>query len=464
MLYLLMRLKMKTIFSIFSFLLLLFFLIYLKYAVQQFFNPKVLNAPLKVLDNSVFAEEIGLILEGKKVDVSFPDIPVMVWWTSFTGDDGLQECDDGKSCFVTNDRKYMKHPNLANIFFYGTDFREYDLPLPRTDVHWSLLHEESPKNNQIFSHADMMSLFNHSSTFRKESDLALTTQYLEGLSSLIDDKYTNSFYQKNRLAEDEGLAPVVYVQSGCDTPSNRDIWVQEFMKYIQVDSLGSCLTNKDLPGSIRGSENMQNSDFYAEISKYKFMLTLENAVCPDYITEKLWRALQLGVIPIYLGAPNVDEYLPNPTSIISIQLYMQYMKHKTLKKVENQYLRHLLSERSWGVSVEDQMEKGNSVKHFQCLVCTRIHRSNKFKNMGFSSAVYRATKEHYGCPVPVHPITKQVDYSDRYVQDYFRMKYSSAIIKNFSEKGARLPGKVEFNDLVLDKWKTEFMKWNSNKD
>lgn len=42
MLYLLMRLKMKTIFSIFSFLLLLFFLIYLKYAVQQFFNPKVI--------------------------------------------------------------------------------------------------------------------------------------------------------------------------------------------------------------------------------------------------------------------------------------------------------------------------------------------------------------------------------------------------------------------------------------
>lgn len=37
---------------------------------------------------------------------------------------------------------------------------------------------------------------------------------------------------------------------------------------------------------------------------------------------------------------------------------------------------------SWGVSVEDQMEKGNSVKHFQCLVCTRIHRNNKFKNMG----------------------------------------------------------------------------------
>ena len=42
------------------------------------------------------------------------------------------------------------------------------------------------------------------------------------------------------------------------------------------------------------------------------------------------------------------------------------------------------------------------------------------------------------------------------------MKYSSEIIKKFGEKGARLPSKVEFNDLVLEKWKTEFKKWNSN--
>ena len=51
--------------------------------------------------------------------------------------------------------------------FYGTDFLTYDLPLPRKAHHeWALLHEESPKNNYLFSHAEIMELFNHSATFR----------------------------------------------------------------------------------------------------------------------------------------------------------------------------------------------------------------------------------------------------------------------------------------------------------
>ena len=44
-------------------------------------------------------------------------------------------------------REYDPPPVLMKVVLYC---REYDLPLPRTDVHWSLLHEESPKNNQIF--------------------------------------------------------------------------------------------------------------------------------------------------------------------------------------------------------------------------------------------------------------------------------------------------------------------------
>ena len=36
--------------------------------------------------------------------------------------------------------------------FYGTDTHLNDLPLPRLPQHaWTLLHEESPQNNIIFS-------------------------------------------------------------------------------------------------------------------------------------------------------------------------------------------------------------------------------------------------------------------------------------------------------------------------
>ena len=57
---------------------------------------------------------------------------------------------------------------------------------------------------------------------------------------------------------EDGLAPIAYVQSGCDTPSMRDEWVAELMKFIKVDSYGECLNNKQLSEDIRGSEKMDH--------------------------------------------------------------------------------------------------------------------------------------------------------------------------------------------------------------
>ena len=56
----------------------------------------------------------------------------------------------------------------------------------------------------------------------------------------------------------EGLAPVAYVQSGCDTPSGRDQWVKQFMKFVRVDSYGACLNNKEMPQDIKGSHKMND--------------------------------------------------------------------------------------------------------------------------------------------------------------------------------------------------------------
>merc|ERR1719495_2393968 len=180
--------------------------------------------------------------------MAYPQVPVMVWWTPFSGDTGVQKC--GKySCYVTN------------VFFYGTSVREADMPLPRRGLDWSLLHEESPKNNLLFSHSDMMSLFNHTSTFRLGSDYPLTTQYLEGLDQINDPTYITPLKHKNEYLT-SGLAPVVYVQSGCDAPSRRDEWIKAFMEYVPVDSYGSCLHNKDLPEDLQGSEQFENKNEY----------------------------------------------------------------------------------------------------------------------------------------------------------------------------------------------------------
>jgi alpha-1,3-fucosyltransferase 10 len=54
---------------------------------------------------------------------------------------------------------------------------------------------------------------------------------------------------------------------------------------------------------------MHHDDFWQLLSKYKFAIAFENAVCEDYITEKLWRPLILGTIPIYYGSPSVEVSL-----------------------------------------------------------------------------------------------------------------------------------------------------------
>ena len=52
---------------------------------------------------------------------------------------------------------------------------------------WALIHEESPKNNPLISQSSIISLFNHTATFRSESDLPLTFQYLESLDVITDE-------------------------------------------------------------------------------------------------------------------------------------------------------------------------------------------------------------------------------------------------------------------------------------
>ena len=48
----------------------------------------------------------------------------------------------------------------------------------------------------------------------------------------------------------------------------------------------------------------------ATIADYKFALCFENVKFPGYVTEKLIDCLVAGVVPIYLGAPDIRDFVP----------------------------------------------------------------------------------------------------------------------------------------------------------
>ncbi|XP_060619666.2 alpha-(1,3)-fucosyltransferase 10 [Anolis sagrei] len=342
--------------------------------------------------------------------------PILLWWSPLTGETGrLGQCGQD-ACFFTINKTYQHHPMTKAFLFYGTDFSIDSLPLPRKDDHdWALFHEESPKNNYKLFQRPTITLFNHTATFSRHSHLPLTTQYLESIEALKSLRYVVSLPQKNSLRKT--LAPLVYVQSDCDPPSDRDTYVKELMAHIEVDSYGDCLHNRDLPEPLGNPASMDSDIFYKILAQYKFVLAFENAVCEDYITEKLWRPLKLGVVPVYYGSPSVEDWLPSNKSAILVakfshpkdlaeyikaldkddKEYEAYLEWKLKGDVSNQRLVAAITERTWGV--QDIM-KDNYIDAFECMVCSRIWENSQRQAKGLLPKRWNADESHLSCPKP----------------------------------------------------------------
>lgn len=91
----------------------------------------------------------------------------------------------------------------------------------------------------------ILTWFNHTATFRRESDLPLTLQYLNDVADLTSREFFVETTAKTTAQA--SLSPVAYVQSDCNTPVERDAFVSELMNHINIDSYGKCIHNKDLP-------------------------------------------------------------------------------------------------------------------------------------------------------------------------------------------------------------------------
>ncbi|CAL1529741.1 unnamed protein product [Lymnaea stagnalis] len=356
--------------------------------------------------------------------VDDPKDPIVLWWTEFTGEPGkTRRCGD-QQCFFTNNRKYSSHKHMKVFMFYGTDFNDEDLPLPRSPDHiWALFHEESPKNNFLLCHEDVLTLFNYTSTFRRESDFPITTQHLISLDWLLQKTFDKTVSQKNSYQEEDGLASVIYVQSGCDPPSDRDEFVKLLMNYISVDSYGTCLKNKKLPEKISHPlGGMSHRDFYELISQYKFALSMENAVCEDYITEKLWRPLMVGTVPIVFGSSRVKDFLPSNNSALEVinfrsaehlATYINYLNSKDSlydnmrdwksSGISNTYLKEIMEKRTWGPDNNGHWIPGqkNFIEDYECYVCEQIHETIKKVSLGEGQFTKWANHSHYGCPKPL---------------------------------------------------------------
>ncbi|XP_049868883.1 alpha-(1,3)-fucosyltransferase B-like [Pectinophora gossypiella] len=358
--------------------------------------------------------------------------PPIVWWNAgYRLIDETIECAEHIKCDAFSMNYKLRSNTEGAYLFYASRLNFTDLPLPRypEKIIWALSHEESPRNVVELLHETGLNLFNFSSTFSRYSNVPFTLQYMETLGAITNKKHFVETGEKNKFSDK--IAPVIFMSSNCYTFSDRENYVKELMKYIPVDSYGECLNNKQWPTDFPKDHlnNLDNAAILDFVAKYKFAIAIENGVCEDYITEKFWRPINLGVVPIYFGSPSIKDWFPNNKSAILIQdfaspkllskhlyelmrndtLYEEYLEHKTKGLISNERLHSEIEVRPY------QTDVLKTSIEFECFVCKNLHEHRRRPKINI------VTKSHYNCSKPTSALTKEPIQSEMPFWEYAKV-------------------------------------------
>ena len=118
--------------------------------------------------------------------------------------------------------------------------------------------------------------------------------------------------QSKRVTQD-AISGISFLARNCGSRNNREQVVQDLIQQVRVDAMSSCLHNHDKPPEDKNLPWISNK--IKLLHAYKFHAAFENGNVRDYVTEKVYTALAAGTVPIYMGAPNIDEFVPKGSII-----------------------------------------------------------------------------------------------------------------------------------------------------
>lgn len=193
----------------------------------------------------------------------------------------------------------------------------------------------------VFDDKGRSSTFMHTMEGPKHYPKSTYKGHFDGLSTVSMNSDVPlpyfSWAEYNIMSEpidyDNAIKGSVFIARNCRSLNKREKLVTELQKYTHVDSVSSCVNSAPWPSHIPRTEK------HLVMKKYLFYFAFENECSDDYMTEKLWGALEAGTLPVYYGAPNVLKYVPT-NSIIDVHQFVD----KGTRTIDYQKLGTLLNE------------------------------------------------------------------------------------------------------------------------
>ena len=165
---------------------------------------------------------------------------------------------------------------------------------------WVAYSLESDVNYPRLRDPEYMSQFDLTMTYRWDSDVPLMYWWPELRAAL----------SRPPMPKKE-TPPAVFFSSNLLEKSGRTEYARELMRYIPIDCYGRAFPNRSL------AEDSGRETKLTTISRYRFDLAFENSISRDYLSEKFFDSLAAGCVPVYRGAPNIEEFAPGDHCFIN---------------------------------------------------------------------------------------------------------------------------------------------------
>ncbi|XP_069107170.1 alpha-(1,3)-fucosyltransferase 7-like [Argopecten irradians] len=173
---------------------------------------------------------------------------------------------------------------------------------------------------------------------------------------------------RSSVATTKSVRPIGWFVSHCTTSSLREVYVKQLSKHVNVDIYGAC-----------GKLNCPYGKYKECIDRYRFYLSFENAICRDYITEKVFSVYQIAAntIPVVRGFKEQASIFLPPGSYVSTD---DFTSHSELSKfIENISSNETLftSYFRWKQFYESYSYEPNPF----CVLCRKLHHSDSYRRL-----------------------------------------------------------------------------------
>ncbi|KAA3625130.1 MAG: hypothetical protein DWQ08_09575, partial [Proteobacteria bacterium] len=246
-------------------------------------------------------------------DLETRRVRVLAWTAHYFDRDFVQdfafETPDGRRLTLEFTADRSRLASCDAIWFHAPHLGT--LPERGRHQRWILASMESEVNCPVLTDPSVRSRFDVVMSYRLDSDVPLVYPSRGSYGNFRDRRPVNTDISPTG-------AKVLYIAS--NPVNDRDSYVAELMRYIEVDSAGACLNNIEPEEFVAGRHSWGRGGWESItrlMRRYKFYLAFENSIATDYVTERVFHALRSGLVPVYRGAPNIDEFLPSKRCIVN---------------------------------------------------------------------------------------------------------------------------------------------------